>query len=68
MRKCNCALLHIIADTGATSIFIMKGMPVKNLRQVDTPITISLPDGSQEIVACRGETDEMTHLGFPLQQ
>jgi hypothetical protein len=34
-------------DTRATSIFIMKGMPVKNLRRADHSITISLPDGSK---------------------
>ena len=38
---------HAIADTGATSIFIMKGTPVKNLRKSNNPITISLPDGSK---------------------
>ncbi len=38
---------HAIADTGATSIFIMKGTPVKNLRRTNNPITISLPDGSK---------------------
>ena len=38
---------HAIADTGATSIFIMKGTPVKNLRKSDNPITIKLPDGSK---------------------
>ncbi len=38
---------HAIADTGATSIFIMKGTPVKNIRKSDNPITISLPDGSK---------------------
>ncbi len=38
---------HAIADTGATSIFIMKGTPVKNLRRSSDPITISLPDGSK---------------------
>ncbi len=32
---------HAIADTGATSFFIMKGTPVKNLRKSDNPITIS---------------------------
>jgi hypothetical protein len=40
---------HAIADTGATSIFIMKGMPAKNLRWSDHPITITLPDGSKVI-------------------
>ena len=38
---------HTIADTGATSIFIMKGTPVKNLRRTNNPITISLPDSSK---------------------
>jgi len=38
---------HAIADTGVTSIFVMKGTPVKNLRKSDNPITISLPDGSK---------------------
>ncbi len=38
---------HTIADPGATSIFVMKGTPVKNLRKSDNPITISLPDGSK---------------------
>ena len=41
------AMTHAIADTGATSIFIMKGTPVKNLRKSNNPITISLPDGSK---------------------
>jgi hypothetical protein len=41
------AIKHAIADTGATSIFIMKGTPVKNLRKTNNPITISLPDGSK---------------------
>ena len=40
-------MTHAIADTGATSIFIMKGTPVKNLRKSNNPITISLPDGSK---------------------
>jgi hypothetical protein len=39
--------MHAIADTGATSIFIMKGTPVENLRRTNNPITISLPDGSK---------------------
>jgi hypothetical protein len=36
--------LHPIANTGATSTFIMKGTPVKNLRRTNNPITVSLPD------------------------
>jgi hypothetical protein len=34
-----------IADTGATSIFIMDGVDVENKRVADKPITINLPDG-----------------------
>ena len=41
------APIHAIANTGATSIFIMKGTPVKNLRTTNNPITISLTDGSK---------------------
>ena len=34
-----------IADTGATSIFIMDGVDVDNKRVASNPITINLPDG-----------------------
>ena len=34
-----------IADTGATSIFIMDGVDVDNKRVATNPITINLPDG-----------------------
>ena len=33
-----------IADTGATSIFIMDGVDVDNKRVASNPITINLPD------------------------
>jgi hypothetical protein len=36
-----------IADTGATSIFIMEGTDVANKRVAVRPLTISLPDGQQ---------------------
>jgi hypothetical protein len=36
-----------IADTGATSIFIMDGVDVDNKRVATNPITINLPDGRQ---------------------
>ncbi len=36
-----------IADTGATSIFIMEGTPVKNLRPALQQLTINLPDRSK---------------------
>jgi hypothetical protein len=35
---------HAIADTGATSLFIMEGTNCKNKRIAINPITISLPD------------------------
>ena len=35
-----------IADSGATSIFIMEGTPVNNLRPLLQPLTINLPSGS----------------------
>ncbi len=38
-------LQHAIADTGATSIFIMDGVDVDNKRIATHPITINLPDG-----------------------
>ena len=38
---------HAIADTGATSIFIMDGVDVENKRIATNPITINLPDGRQ---------------------
>ena len=39
------ATSHAIADTGATSIFVMEGVDVDNKRVALTPLTIRLPDG-----------------------
>ena len=39
------ATTHAIADTGATSIFIMDGVDVINKRPAHNPLTINLPDG-----------------------
>ena len=36
---------HSIADTGATSIFVMAGTPMNNVRPAVDPLTINLPDG-----------------------
>ena len=36
-----------IADTGATSIFIMEGTDVANKRVAVRPLMINLPDGQQ---------------------
>jgi hypothetical protein len=41
------ATSEAIADTGATSIFIMEGADVKNKRPAIKPLTINLPDGRQ---------------------
>ena len=38
---------HAIADTGATSIFIMEGVDVVNKRIATSPLQINLPDGKQ---------------------
>ena len=39
------ATSHAIADTGATSIFVMDGVDVANKRIATKPLTINLPDG-----------------------
>ncbi len=39
------ATSEAIADTGATSIFIMEGADVKNKRPAIKPLRINLPDG-----------------------
>jgi hypothetical protein len=41
------AASEAIADTGATSIFVMEGAAVKNKRMTRNPLTINLPDGRQ---------------------
>ena len=39
--------MHAVADTGATSVMIMKKTPnMKNVRQATHPLTINLPDGT----------------------
>jgi hypothetical protein len=38
---------HAIADTGATSIFVMEGMPMENIKPTMRRITINLPDGKR---------------------
>ena len=47
----NIAPHHAIADIGATSIFIMAGTPVNNIRKTNKPIHSSLPDGKQSLSA-----------------
>ncbi len=36
---------HAVADTGATSIFVMDGVDVANRRIATKPLTVNLPDG-----------------------
>jgi hypothetical protein len=43
------ATTHAIGDIGVISIFIMKGMPVKNLPQADHPIAITSPNGRKVV-------------------
>jgi hypothetical protein len=52
-----------IADTGATSIFIMDGVPVHNKRKAVNPLTINLPDGAK--VRSTHECDVM-YPGLPM--
>jgi len=37
---------HAVADTGATSVFVLKGTKMKNIRPAGTPLIIDLPDGT----------------------
>jgi hypothetical protein len=41
------AALQAVADTGATSIFVMEGVDIENKRPATKPLTINLPDGRQ---------------------
>jgi hypothetical protein len=41
------ATTEAIADTGGTSIFIMEGTPVENLRPATALVSINLPDGTK---------------------
>ncbi len=41
------ALTHAVADTGATSIFVIAGAPANNIHVATKPIHISLPDGKK---------------------
>ena len=37
---------HAVADTGATSVFVLKGTKMKNIWPAVTPLVINLPDGT----------------------
>ena len=51
-----------IADTGATLIFIMEGMPSKHLHLAVRPLTINLPDGTKVMST---HTCDITIPGLP---
>jgi hypothetical protein len=57
------AASEAMADTGATSIFIMEGTPCKNLRQAIRPLTINLPDGFK---VKSTHTCDLTIPGLPM--
>ena len=45
-RKPSIHITHAVADTGVTSVMIMKKTPnMKNVRLATNPLTINLPDG-----------------------
>jgi hypothetical protein len=56
------AASQAIADTGATSIFIMEGTPCKNIRPAIRPLTINLPDGTKVKLT---HTCDITIPGLP---
>ena len=47
LNAVNIASTQAIADTGASSIFIMDGVAVDNKRATSAPLTINLPDSKQ---------------------
>ena len=38
--------MHAVADTRATSVFVLKGTKMKNIRPAVTPLIVNLPDGT----------------------
>jgi len=57
------ATSQAIADTGATSIFIMEGTPCDNLQPAIRPLTINLPDGTK---VKSTHTCDITIPGLPM--
>jgi hypothetical protein len=39
------ARTHAVADTGATSLFVMEGLKMSNVKIAKKPLSINLPDG-----------------------
>jgi hypothetical protein len=54
-----------IADTGATSFFLTQGAPSQNKGQAVNPITVTLPDGKNQVHThmrhCRSRATYCTH-------
>jgi hypothetical protein len=46
LRKPSIPITHAVADTGATSVMVMKNTPMKNIRPTTNPLNINLPDGT----------------------
>jgi hypothetical protein len=40
------ATTHAVADTGATSLFLMEGLKMENVQIATKPLNINLPDGA----------------------
>jgi hypothetical protein len=55
-------MLHAITDTGATSIFVMEGTPMENIKPTMSPITINLPDDKRVMST---HTCDITIPGLP---
>ena len=36
---------HVVANTGATSLFVMEGLTMDNVQIATSPLSINLPDG-----------------------
>ncbi len=53
---------HSIADSGATSIFVMAGTPMDNVRKATDPLTINLPNGG---IVCSTHVCDIVIPGFP---
>jgi hypothetical protein len=45
-RKPSIPLTHAVADTGATSVFVLKGTKMKNIRSAVTLLVVNLLDGT----------------------
>jgi hypothetical protein len=56
---------NVIADSGATQIFVMEGIPVINKRVTTNPLTVSLVDDHQVLLTHMCDI-HIKGLPFPL--